>query len=468
MAQTGKVNCIIVKDLSRWGRNYLEVGDYLEQKFPAWGTRFISISDLYDSAKLNGTTSGIDIAFRNLICEMYSRDLSEHVRSSRRTAAKQGKYTGSYGFFGYKKDPEDRRKLIIDPDAEPTVRRIFALALQGMKRSEIARQLNTEGWPTAQQLKAKQGVKRSWTQGEASFWYDSAVSRILHDERYTGKLIFGKTIYPEVGINKSVAVPQEDWIVADGVIPAIITPEQFQAVRGQMTSRQAPERKQGNSQLLFSKKLKCADCGLALRAVKRKNGVKYDCRTAKFTGEYGCKDGWIMEDDLKNAVLAALQQQVKFADDTRRLLEARKAELTPGVEKFRAEIARLQRSNDKSKSAKMGLWEKYQLGGISAEAFQREREKADKQAVKLAGKIRELEGKLLEREAESGRENVFVERFSKQAGITELTRAVVEEFICGIKVYSPERIEITFNYADEYEKILALTGKSETKRRKSR
>jgi DNA invertase Pin-like site-specific DNA recombinase len=237
LAEKGAVNCIIVKDLSRWGRNYLEVGDFLEQKFPAWGTRFISINDMYDSAKLNGATGGIDIAFRNLIYEMYSHDLSEKVRSARFSAAKQGKFMGGYGFFGYKKDPTDRHKLIIDPAAAPTVERIFELALDGHTQSQIAKRLNAEGCETPQQAKTRQGARNKWRRGLSDNWYGEQVSNILRDERYTGKLIFGKTRVKEVGKQEFDRVPREDWIVADGAIPALITQELFDKTRALFSSR---------------------------------------------------------------------------------------------------------------------------------------------------------------------------------------------------------------------------------------
>jgi DNA invertase Pin-like site-specific DNA recombinase len=141
MAEKGEVHCIICKDLSRWGRSYIEVGDFLEQKFPMWGVRFISITDVYDSASLRGGTAGIDIAFRNLIYELYSQDLSEKVRSGKMSAAKSGKYTNAITFYGYIKDPKDHRKLLIDESSATVVRRIFEFAAQGVFPTEIEKPL---------------------------------------------------------------------------------------------------------------------------------------------------------------------------------------------------------------------------------------------------------------------------------------------------------------------------------------
>jgi len=214
LARTGKIQCIIVKDLSRWGRNYIEVGDYLEQKFPKWGVRFISISDCYDSAILgSGAVSGIDIGFRNLIYELYSQDLSEKVRSAKISIAKSGKYTNAAAFYGYIKDPTDSRKLVIDPPASETVKRIFNLAKQNIMPTQIAKILNDERVPTPQMRKIELGYRRKWTKGEISFWYGSIVSLMLRDERYTGKLIYGKKKIAEIGKAELVNVPKNEWIV---------------------------------------------------------------------------------------------------------------------------------------------------------------------------------------------------------------------------------------------------------------
>ncbi|GHV42521.1 hypothetical protein FACS189490_11680 [Clostridia bacterium] len=258
LAQSGKVNCIIVKDLSRWGRNYLEVGDFLEQKFPAWGVRFISINDMYDSAKLNGATGGIDIAFRNLIYEMYSRDLSEKVRSGRNATAKQGKHMGGYGFFGYKKDQSDRHKLIIDTATAPIVKRIFELAADGYSSSQIAKQLNAEGRETPQKAKENQGAKFNRRKAIADCWYGGEVINILRDERYLGKLIFGKTRVMTVGKQDFKKTPREEWIIAEGAIEPLVTQEQFDAVRALFSGRShvKPNTVNAKSKLLFARKIK--------------------------------------------------------------------------------------------------------------------------------------------------------------------------------------------------------------------
>ena len=465
MALSGKVQCIIVKDLSRWGRNFLEVGDYIEQKFPSWGVRIISINDVYDSGKLHGATGGIDIAFRNLVYEMYSHDLSEKIKSARLTAAKSGKFSAPYAFYGYNKDPKDQRKLVIDEESGTIVRRIFDLAAKKLTGTQIAKILNNENVPTPQQRQTNDGFRRRWTQREKQFWYSSMITKILTDERYTGKQIYGKMCVPEVGCKKRNPVPRDEWIVIPGTVPAIVTEDEYNAVREVVRGRYNSTYERSECKLLFSKKLKCGHCGIAMRVVRGKDVIKYKCSTLSLETGFGCRNEYVYEKDLAAAVLAALQQQIAFADDARKKLKAKAEQLAPSVEKLQADVTRLEKAIEKSKTAKMSLWEKYHAGTISAERFQHENEKADEQVVQYSAKIPELQERIRELELDSGRENVFVERFSKYVGIQELTRPVVEEFISEIKVYGSDRIEIVFNYADEYAKLAGLVNDTKPHRK---
>jgi len=470
LARTGKVQCIIVKDLSRWGRNHIEVGDYLEQKFPEWGVSFISISDCYDSAVLgNGAVSGIDIGFRNLIYELYSQDLSEKVRSAKKSMAKSGKYTNAAAFYGYIKDPLDSRKLIIDPPSAKVVQRVFSLAKQNIMPTQIAKILNDEAVASPQKRKMELGYRRKWTKGDMSIWYASIVSLMLRDERYTGKLIYGKKKVAEIGKAELVNVPKSEWIVVPNVIPAIIAEEEFQLVNSKITKRNSNtlERKKPKRKLLFAKKLKCGHCGMAMQAVYLKKAIKYYCITSKVNTASKCSASeWVFENDIAKVVFTALKKQIALADKARKMLEARATQVASNIEKLHDEIAQLEQLVDKSRTDKMALWEKYHMGDVTADVFQDEIEKSDMQIQEYEAQISELQKQIISFEMETGRENVFVERFSKQVGIQELTRNIVEELIFEVKIYSTNKIEIIFNFADEYEKIAPLLNTSKRKQKR--
>jgi len=464
LAQRGKIHCIIVKDLSRFGRNYLEVGDYLEQIFPVWGIRFISINDMYDSAKHNGATGGIDIAFRNLIAEMYSQDLSEKVKSARTTISKGGKTCASYSFFGYCKDPDNHHKLIIDEPAAEIVRLIFNLREQGMTSPKIASKLNRDGVPTANERKKEKGAKRDWQRnGKVNMWESGFITRILNDERYTGKHIYGKTKRVEIGKMATKAVPQSEWIVVPDAFPAIITDEQFARVRdiiSKNTKASTKSNKPFGEKLPFYRKLFCGTCGRALSRSSLGSGKLYRCVTKSNISGLDCMCGSIHESVITETVLTVLRQQAQFADSVKihNSTNLKSSSLT--IEDLRGELQNLQRCIEKSKSTKMSLWEDYNAGSISKEVFQSESEKLTVLVEEYADAITELETKIRKLEMESGQENIFVERFSKQVDIQELSRIVVDEFIQAIHVYAPDRIEVTLNYMDEYAKIVRLMGGS--------
>lgn len=456
LAEHGKIHCIIVKDLSRFGRNYLQVGDYLEQIFPKWGVRFISVNDMYDSADYNGTTGGINIAFRNLIAEMYSQDLSEKVKSAQASVNKSGKTSAPYGFYGYIKDPNDRHKLIIDEPAAEIVRLIFNLREQGFTTPKIARKLNGDGIQTASERKKEQGAKRDWLRrSKERMWETGFITRILSDERYTGKHIYGKTRRIEMCKCNVVSTPPSDWIVVPGVIPAIISDEQFRRVRELMAENtRAKVIKSNAPKPLLYRKVFCGACGQALTRSISSGRYIYCCGTPAYMNGLGCMRGSIRESDVIQTVLAVIRRQADLADSIKCKMAKEKSPLAE-ISGLRGEMKNLKKLVGKVNAAKLSLWEKQHMGDISLEAYRREVNKVTSQAADYAQKIAELEKQIRRLEVESEQENVFVERFSRQTGISELSREAVEEFVQAIHVYSRERIEVVLNYADEY---LSISG----------
>ena len=184
LVKAGEVECILVKDLSRFGRNYLEVGDYLEHIFPFLGVRFIAVNDHFDSQEYVGKTTGMEVAFRNLVYQRYSQDLSEKVKSAMHLKMSKGKYVTSCP-YGYRKDPADKHHMVIDPETAPIVREIFLAAIAGKKTTEIAAVLNERQIPTPQMHKKTREEKRH----SAPMWSHQAVLRILQNYKYTGAMV---------------------------------------------------------------------------------------------------------------------------------------------------------------------------------------------------------------------------------------------------------------------------------------
>lgn len=222
LVRRGKVNGIIVKDFSRFGRNYIEVGDYLEQIFPFLGVRFISVNDAFDSAKAECVAGDLNIAFKNLIHDYYAKDISGKLRAVWRLKKERGEYISPIAFFGYNKDESDKHKLLIDEKAAAIVRRVFALILAGNGTTQAARILNGEGVPTPGAYKRMNGRKCNGQKlSENNPWTATTVYHIIRDLRYTGCMVNGKRAYDTISSKKSRLLPREQWIIREGKFETI-------------------------------------------------------------------------------------------------------------------------------------------------------------------------------------------------------------------------------------------------------
>lgn len=249
----GKIGCIVVKDLSRLGRNYVEVGNLLGQVFLFLGIRVISMNDGYDSDSFIGQTGGLDVAFKNLVYNLYSRDLSNKVKSAVNTRMKRGEYIGPYGIFGYQKDPKDVHKLVIDEEAAAIVRRIFLMVGDGMPRKEVVKILNEENVPTAAVYKQRKGCTRDWfPDGKKGGWNTSMVAKIIRDERYAGHMVGHKKVYESFDSKRQVGVDKSQWIVVRNTHEGIVTQEEFDRANANMRNVVQGKKKNPSTKKNFS------------------------------------------------------------------------------------------------------------------------------------------------------------------------------------------------------------------------
>lgn len=229
-ARNEKFDCVVVKDFSRFGRDYMEVGSYLEQIFPFLGIRFISINDHYDSADYQGNTPGLDVNFKNLLYDLYSKDLSQKVKTSLRARKESGQYVSANAPFGYEKAPDDRHMLVICEDEAAVVRKIFSFALQGMTSSQTAKKLNLENVPTPVEFKIRKGRTSRKPKGERFCWSSSTVYSILRNPVYVGDVEYGKTEREQVG-GRNVLKARAEWKIIRNHHAPIIAREDFEEVQ---------------------------------------------------------------------------------------------------------------------------------------------------------------------------------------------------------------------------------------------
>lgn len=453
-AKHRQIDCILVKDFTRFGRNSLEVDNYIEQVFPFLGIRFISVNDGYDSRDYpHGSAGDLGNGIRTLMGEMYSRDLSQKSKAAKRQYAQRGQIITPYPIYGYVKPSEDKRTWVPDPDAAPVVKRVFERFLDGLTATEIARELNAQGVPSPSQHKRDQGSTRQLWNSERmrNEWGRSAVDRILRDERYTGKLISLKRTRTEVGnYNSAKPIQKEDWVVVPDAFEAIVPQEIFDQVAERL-QKHARKRAASTPDVsrIFVRKLKCAGCGLALQRRKIAAGWHYVCGGRAWEKTEDCVSIKLSEEQLIRAVLESIHMQAKLARDVERELDRREAP------RRRAQTAEQKRRRDiQTKLERLTGQKKetflcYDRGELSRSEF-------DARCRLLARKAAEC------KEALSGGSEctdpaqathtllcrAHISELKELEQIGTLDRETVDRLIRGIKVYAGNRIEVIWSFSD--------------------
>lgn len=279
-----RINCIIVKDLSRFGRNYIETGKYLEQVFPFLGVRFIAINDSIDTSRAQSDAEQFILPFKNLFNDSYCKDISTKVRSQLAIKRKNGDFVGSFASYGYVKDPGNHNQLIIDPEAAEVVRSIFTWKIQGLSAERISDKLNSLGVLCPMEYKRLHGMKVStnFRTNDKAKWSPVSVLRILKNELYVGVTTQGKTTTPSYKIKRLVEKPESEWDRVEGTHEAIISQDVFDAVQMLLMrdTRISPDEDQV---YLFSGFLCCADCKLNMaRRTRRYKEKVYSYRIQSF------------------------------------------------------------------------------------------------------------------------------------------------------------------------------------------
>ena len=459
-ARRHEIDCIIVKDFSRFARDYIESGRYLEQVFPALGIRFISVNDCYDSYDFPyGTAGNINNGLLNLINEMYSRDLSQKSKAAKRLYAQRGQCISAYPVYGYLKSPEDKRTWIPDPEAAPVVQRMFNWYAEGLTSTEIAKRLNEDGIPTPAQHKRALGSKRQLWNSERTdnFWRATTIGKILRDERYTGKLVALKTTLSELGnIHSAKAIEKDDWVIVPGAFEAIISQEIFDQVQAKIETAW-PTRKLGPmKRRLFSRKLRCGHCGAALIRHEIAQGVYYTCDGRAWNGTDDCKKIRLFETDLIQAVLASIRFQAQLAKKTEKRLDRKEKQIQTAQNRAQSAQQRIQKQIAQLETRKAEAYLSYDLGEVSQSDYKNRCKKIDAAIMEQKRQLDALEqdsGSIL-----PDMDTISCEQINSLkplSNLRTLNRDMVEVLIHSIQIYNGNRIEIAWNFNEDYMKLLA-------------
>lgn len=452
-ARQGKIQCIIVKDLSRFGRDYLEVGNYISRVFPFLGIRFIAVNDGFDSIRPMEADS-LEISFKALLYDIYSRDISRKTRSAKKYKAQKGEFLAPFAPYGYRKDPEKKNRLSIDPETAGTVKRIFRMAADGKTTEQIARVLNLERVPTPMQQKRIAGCQRRWKGiHEDNFWMRDTVRTILRDERYTGMNIFGKRARDEIGRNHTVKKDRGEWVCAEGAHQAIVTREEFERAQARMRKFAGHGRGQSCGSP-FLKKVRCGVCGHIMARMGKKKPF-FACRTPRVTDAYACPAERVAEKDLADALLRQLRAQALYAVDTARIWEERRCRKKQDAESIQKEIARLEESRAALESHMRQIYEKTIFGEMDKGMYLQEKDITAEKKNTVCVRIAELETELKDAGADGKLENKFTDSFARYAETEELTADIIADVLQEVVVYPGRVLHISWNCQDELEKLLS-------------
>ena len=449
LVRKGRIQCIIVKDFSRFGRNYLTVGDYISRVFPFMGVRFISLGDCYDSSRPSDIDS-LSVSFSTIIYDLYSKELSGKVRSAKDRLAENGDFLAVVAPFGYAKDPDNAKHLIVDPAAAETVKTVFDMVCGGISAVEIARHLNDEGVLTPMCYKRSAGC--TWLPWphitEDNFWTASAVTKIIRDERYIGRNIYGKRRRDVIGSTHTVKASRDKWIVTENTHEAIISKEQFKEAQSKL--REYREGAPAAIAAPLARKVYCGCCG---RAMKRSNSKSryYTCDTPRYTDIYACTDERIPEADILDAVLTTLRAYARLAVNLDQILLRQQEQARIDRKQLQRKMMVAQSKKDQTERRLQDMYEAFFEGGVGKEEYIARKHTLSGQLSQLAEEIEALEAALAnEQDSEAGN---IISKYKSYAGIDDLAEVNLRKLLDRVTIYPDGVLRVRLNFSDEMEKL---------------
>ena len=450
--KNGQLHGVMVKDLSRFGREYLEVGAYLELILPLYGVRFISVNDGFDSDRYIGTTGGMELALHNLINGMYSKDLSVKVKTAIQARNRQGKYCGGQAFYGYKLHPKDKHRLIVDESTREIVELIYKLCIQGMSTMQIAKYLNSQGIPSPAQYKKQQGVcYNGRVLQEDIAWIGGTVRKILNDERYTGKMVSGKRESDGIRSKKTRSIPKDQWIVVDGTHEAIISEETFVAAREALRSRIRTVN-HNTSGIRSHNIFVCGYCGRKLQKSHGKETHLF-CIQARSNDCPDCKAIHENLEGLQNKTLAAVKMHADLFLDQAAFV---RKNISTKQKQCHDEIKRAKQKIQSIVSGKRTLYEEYRSGKYSSEAYKRIQKERACEVERLEQQIESLKEKLKER-ANKQKEIRFSEEQSENLlSLKTYQPEIICRLVDSVRVFADGKIQLILKNKDVFQHVIEI------------
>ena len=454
--EVGHINCVIVKDLSRLGRNSIDTGYYIEQYFYAHNVRFIAVTDQFDTADPGNLHGGIMLPLKNMINEAYSLDIGRKIKAQARQAMKDGDYIGARAPYGYRKDPDNCHKLLIDENTAPVVKQIFEWAYERVALNRIVRNLNEMGIAAPSHYKKSTGEITSPGLIGSGKWQTRTVMKILESEVYTGDLVQGKTKMVD---HRQVKADDGNLIIARHTHEPIISHELFIAVqeyRKQVCEESRAVHKRAYTPNIFKSKVFCADCGRSLhrqRAERKKGSDIYwfHCLTNSRVAKDTCKGVMMQETELIATVTTILEKELSVALGMSLplfQLEARQKQKKDGL---KSQMSAKRQEIEKQRRLIRGLYENFVQGILTSEEYFELKAGYEESITALSGDIEALEKEMDALDDQLVRYRAMEKDVKSLAQDHVLTAELIERLIERIEIDHERNIRVSFRFKSEFQ-----------------
>ena len=464
--RAGKVKCVLVKDLSRFGRDYIEAGEYLEKIFPFLGVRFISITDGYDSLTAGDAEGALMIPLKNMINDVYAKDISRKIITSFRARQEKGEYLPAFPPYGYVKSKTKAYRYEVDEEVAPYVRMIFEWKAAGVSHSEICKRLNDMGAVTPARRKVELGIWHA-EKYKHTIWHGRTIIDIMKNATYTGTLVYGrmpKSLYQ--GIKCHRAEPDE-WRCIPDAHEAIVSQELFDKVQKIFDERSArmqkkwAESKQVRDKIvnLFVKRIYCGDCGKRMRFVKGNNALRdknfyytnYICGGYLDSGYRNCTRHSIRYQDVVDAVFAAMQVQMEYALNQEKMMQKLRgtAKERNLIDQYVAKVNYLTQELKKVNSRREGLFESFAEGILDEADYQYAKKSYDEEYASLEKQLSEAKSRKKELDGVLTANNEWLQAMHKVEDATELDQDLVNALVKKVLIYEDNRVEVEFKFREQ-------------------
>ena len=453
--EAGKINCVVVKDLSRLGRNSIDAGYYIEKYFPLHRVRFIAVNDQYDSENTDNSGSHIIVPLKNMINEAVALDLSKKVRSQAHQAMKDGDYIGARPPYGYKKSPENCHKLLVNEETAPVVRQIFEWAAEGVALNVIVKRLNEAGILTPGFYLASIGLITNKKLMGSGKWQTWSVSKILADEVYTGDMVQGKSTSIR---RKQVLTKPEDWIVVRGTHEPIISRdlfEQAQAMRQKAAAKYTQTEKKPYSENLLRGRVFCGCCGKNLhRQRSHEQYYIYHCISNDRIGRGACEANVLLrETDLFDTILTIIRQQAEAVMGNSLRLKQKSGTLAAQKAAVDQEITSLRQQTGKNRTFLTGLYESFITGILTRTEYTEMKADYERKITNAMERVQQLEGRQAELERQTADYFTLADRLAAVGADTSLSALMVDQLIERVTVNSKEDISVVFRFESGFDRV---------------